>query len=363
MDGVDLAALLAPIAGDDPAGKDPREDLSANALYLRLRDARNEARSMERLADTAEADERPPAPQWASVSRLAIGLLTTQAKDLEVGSWLAEALLRTDGLAGLAVGFQLLTGLVETWWDDLHPRPDDEDPERRIAPVAGLNGEGSEGTLIQPLRKIPLFPLPNVEMIAFWQYQQSAELATIADPARREQRLGAGVTSFDEIEAAARASAGALSKIRLSARTSNAAWQALEAAFNSRGDAPPMARVRDLLEEIIGIAERHAAPEATEFVPDANQSESHVAGTTEPSHAAVVTGRIATREQAFLVLEEAAEFFRRTEPHSPLAYTLREAVRRGRLTWSELLEEIVPDFDARTAILSSLGIRPPPPSE
>jgi type VI secretion system protein ImpA len=79
--------------------------------------------------------------------------------------------------------------------------------------------------------------------------------------------------------------------------------------------------------------------------------------------ALVPTGRIATREDAFRALEEAAEFFSRTEPHSPLASTLREAVRRGRLTWSELLEEIVPDVDSRAAILSSLGIRPPPAGE
>ena len=74
-------------------------------------------------------------------------------------------------------------------------------------------------------------------------------------------------------------------------------------------------------------------------------------------------GRITSREDAFRVLEEAADFFSRTEPHSPLASTLREAVRRGRLTWSELLAEIVPDLDSRAAILSSLGIRPPPSGE
>jgi type VI secretion system protein ImpA len=58
-------------------------------------------------------------------------------------------------------------------------------------------------------------------------------------------------------------------------------------------------------------------------------------------------------------LAEIADFFRRTEPHSPLAYTLQEAVRRGGLTWPELLAEIVPDAGTRAAILSSLGIQPP----
>ena len=59
-------------------------------------------------------------------------------------------------------------------------------------------------------------------------------------------------------------------------------------------------------------------------------------------------------------LAQIADFFRRTEPLSPITYTLQEAVRRSRMTWPELLEEIVPDPASRSAILSSLGIRPPP---
>jgi len=38
---------------------------------------------------------------------------------------------------------------------------------------------------------------------------------------------------------------------------------------------------------------------------------------------------------------------------------LEEAVRRGRLTMPDLLAEIVPDYAARAAILTALGIRPP----
>jgi len=38
-------------------------------------------------------------------------------------------------------------------------------------------------------------------------------------------------------------------------------------------------------------------------------------------------------------------------------------VRRGRMTWPDLLEEIVADRETRNAILITLGIRPPPPPE
>jgi type VI secretion system protein ImpA len=359
MDVIDLAALLAPIEGEHPAGADPREDFSPNSLYFQLRDARSEARSAERQVDAADAEERPATPQWAPVRRLALQLLQDQAKDLEVASWLTEALLRTDGLDGLAAGFRLMTGLVETWWDTLHPVPDDEGMARRVTAVAGLNGEGAEGTLIQPLRKTPLFTLIDGEPLALWQYGQSAETATIADRARREQRLSAGVMAFDAVENSARANVDGLRRTRQSARACMEAWQALETALDARIGAPPMARVRDLLAEMIGIADCYAGAAVEAFPPPATDGQP--AQAEQPM--AVSGGRIMSREDAFRVLEEAADFFSRTEPHSPLASTLREAVRRGRLTWSELLEEIVPDTDSRAAILSSLGIRPPPAGE
>ena len=69
-------------------------------------------------------------------------------------------------------------------------------------------------------------------------------------------------------------------------------------------------------------------------------------------------GPIRTREDALRELGRIADFFRATEPHSPLAYTLEEAVRRGRMTLPELLAEIIPDEEARFGMLSRLGIRP-----
>ena len=60
------------------------------------------------------------------------------------------------------------------------------------------------------------------------------------------------------------------------------------------------------------------------------------------------------------------EFFRKTEPQSPLAYTLEEAIRRGRMSWPDLLAELVSDAKVRDSILVQLGIRPPteaPPAQ
>lgn len=362
-DDFDLDVLLAPIAADSPAGADPRTSFDSAGLYLRLRDARAEARTAERLADAADPGAEAPLAQWNPVLRLGTQLLSEEAKDLEVAAWCTEALLRIDGLAGFAAGCALMRGLVELYWDTLHPMPE-EGMADRVAPISGLNGEGGDGTLIQPLRKVTLFNRPDGTPVALWQYQQSVEAAGMGDSDRRQQRLAAGVLPFEQIEAEAVAAGSAVfARLRQNASAAVTAWSNLSDAIGARAEAeaPSTTRVRDLLDEIAAIAERFGPPveDATIRPPD------HVQAMANPADAQPFAGQrmITSREDALRVLDEVAGYFRRTEPHSPLAYTLYEAIRRGRLTWPELLEEIVPDQDSRDAVLRSLGIRPLPPPE
>jgi type VI secretion system protein ImpA len=357
-EGFDLAALLTPISAEAPAGADLRQDASPQSPYFRLRDARAEARAAERAAE-AEGGEGGVPPEWRTIRELALEALVTRSKDLEIAAWLCEALLRLDGLLGLGAGFRLIVGLAENFWDDFFPTADEEGLAGRLAAVAGLNGMGREGTLIQPLRRIALFSRPDGAPFEFWQYEQSRELAGIADATRRQQRLDAGVLPFETVENEARAADSALFGA-LSDQTAEAAaaWQGLGQILDSRAgaDAPPTSQVRDLLDQIHAAAERWAPPAAGAPEPAGDSALPFGAGEAGRIPA---PGRLATRDDALRLLAEIADFFRRTEPHSPLAYTLQEAVRRGRMTWPELLAEIVPDAGSRAAILSSLGIHPP----
>jgi type VI secretion system protein ImpA len=364
VDGFDPDALLEPIPGDVPTGADPRENFSAQSRYFRLRDARSEARAAERQENAAAPGDAVPPAQWAPVWRLGAELLAEEAKDLEVASWCAEALLRTSGLPGLTAALYLMRGLVERCWDGLFPLPDEDGIATRVAPIAGLNGEGGEGTLAQPLRKLILFERHDGTQVALWQYQQSVDLAGVGDVARREQRIAAGVLPFEQMETEAQsASPTAFARLRDAAVEASDAWQSLSEALDAAAgrDAPPTSRIRELLRDLVDICVRYAPVKSD--VP----AQAPTTGGPERNDAAMpvtVTRRgIETREDALHVLAEVADFFRRTEPHSPLAFTLYEAVRRGRLTWPELLEEIVPDTDSRSSILLSLGIRPPRPEE
>jgi type VI secretion system protein ImpA len=363
-EGFDLAALLAPVPGDAPAGVDLRGDSSPQSRYFRLRDARAEARAVERAIEADDTTTAPP-PQWRTVRDLGIEAIAGYSKDLEIAAWVTEALLRSDGLLGFVAGVRLMNGLVEGFWDDLFPQPDEDGMATRVGPVAGLNGHSGEGTLSQPLRKLPLFPRPDGTPMQLWQFEQSGDLAAIVDPERRQQRIDAGVVPFDTLENEARVAGTAhFAGLRDQAVAATVAWQELGQALDGRAgaDAPPTSRVHEILEKIATVAARFAAPEGevpteagSDAAPGGVPPPSFSGGTSAPGSAA-----LASREEALRSLAAIAEFFRRTEPLSPLSYTLQEAVRRARMSWPELLEEIVPDMSLRAQILISLGIRPPP---
>jgi type VI secretion system protein ImpA len=67
---------------------------------------------------------------------------------------------------------------------------------------------------------------------------------------------------------------------------------------------------------------------------------------------------IPSREHALIMLQEIAEFFRRTEPHSPIPYTLEQAVRWGRTPLPQLLQELIPDPGGREHYFRLVGIPP-----
>jgi type VI secretion system protein ImpA len=375
---IDFDKLLAPISDDAPCGGDIREDSSPTSVYYRLKDARSAARAAERAMD-ADDESGGLLSDWRTILELSPGVLTTQTKDLEIAAWYAEALLRSEGYAGLRDGFQLIAGLVENFWDGLYPLPDEDGIETRVAPLTGLNGESSDGALIQPLRKSVLFPGAEKDF-ALWHYEQASELARVADAAKRQARIDSGAATMEALEAAVKSlPAGHFRTLLDDIDACAAAFAAMgDKLYEKAGhDAPPAGAIRNVLtaardavadlgRDKLAMADAQAANAAggAAAAPSAGGAPSagsagFSAGGGATAQANVGGGVIASREDAFRVLLQIADFFRKTEPHSPISYTLEEVVRRGRLSLNELLEELIQDETTRKFFLIASGIKPP----
>jgi type VI secretion system protein ImpA len=126
-------------------------------------------------------------------------------------------------------------------------------------------------------------------------------------------------------------------------------------------DSPPGHNIRAALSKyddtIRALARLHlaAAPTAEEAGGDT------AGGAAGGSGGGVHKGPIQTREDAFRLLESVSDYFRRTEPHSPLSYSLEQCVRWGRMPLPDLLAELVPDEMTRAQLFKLTGIRPPAP--
>ncbi|MBS7813326.1 type VI secretion system protein TssA [Roseococcus pinisoli] len=370
-DVVDVAALVEPLGNGDGAGEDLRQDYSPSSIYQKLRDARAEARAEERARDSDGEGDAGPAEGWREVRRLAVEALSGSSKDFEIAAWLTEALVRQEGLAGLAAGARVLAGLLEQHWDAGHPQPDEDGLEGRSAPLGGLAGGDTDGTVMQALRRAPLFRRPSGEGFSIYQYEASIDTAGIADETRREQRFSQGVIALETVETEAKFDRAGLRATVALANETRAAWQLFQDQIDARFgyDAPSTRRVAEVLERMAeaatllgGAAE--ASPEAAFVGEVAGSGETAAPGAVATAGGGGVgmvmptAFNVAGREQALKALEQLAEFFQKTEPQSFLAYTLNDAVRRGRMTLPELLAEVMQDESARTGMLMALGIRP-----
>ncbi len=362
-DGFDLEALLAPIEGDTPQGADLREDYSAQSPYFRLRDARSEAREAERRAESLGDEGEGGTPQgWRNVISIATQALAERSKDLEIASWLTEALLRLHGLRGLTAGALLIQGLAERYWDGVFPLPDEDGIVTRVAPVTGLSGADTDGTLMATLRRLPLFNRPDGSPFGWWQWERSVELAGIVDNDRRKQRIDAGTLTIEDAEKEARAAGAAhFGRLKASLETTMAAWSGMAATLDglAGADGPSTGRVLSLLQAMQEVVVRFAPAEAAAEDAPADAADGAADGAPAGGARAAGGPPARSREDYLRQLIEIADYFRRTEPHSPLSYTLQDAVRRARMTLPELLAELVSDSSTRWQILNTLGIRPP----
>src|SRR5690606_35970383 len=78
---------------------------------------------------------------------------------------------------------------------------------------------------------------------------------------------------------------------------------------------------------------------------------------TQAHAPAAVANVINSREAAFKQLTEIAEFFRKTEPHSPVSYVLEKAVKWGHMPLDELIIELIPEASSRTHFSQLTGVQ------
>jgi type VI secretion system protein ImpA len=367
---LDLTGLMAPIPGDNPAGVDLREDDAHGNDFRAVKDLRDDARRLERKVDSGSAEGDDTANlsgMWPKVVSKGEAILTERSKDLEIVAYLTEAYARLEGFAGVARGFRLARELAENYWDTLYPQPDEYGMATRVLPITWLNGSDGEGSLIEPLTKIPLTGGKSKGPYALRHYKQAVELANVTDPASREDRIRHGATTREQIDAACKETDnpyGFFPKLIADINDCQAEFKALDKLLTEKcgsANAPPTSKITNTLQECLDAVKKDIGKQWSEGPPGAGGGN----GTIKPDEVIKASGggggsfQLSTRDDAFRILMSVADFFERTEPQSLLPAQLRRVVEWGKLSPQELFARVIEDESALQQMYKLVGIPRP----
>ena len=359
---IDVEALFTKIPGDNPAG----ENLQYSGLYDEIRDARREDEDLDQglwKHDRKTAD-------WPRVLSIATDALAARSKDLQVAAWLAEALVKTSGFAGLRDGLRVMREMLEQFWDHLYPEIDEGDMEARANAIAWM-----DRPLVLPkaVKDVPITRSITGASYSFLQWEQSREFDI---PERLDDLDSEGLERVNELKQRA----GEEGKItaeqwRIAKAATrrkfyeeiypllNQCWdefEGLDRVMDERfgRHTPGLSALKKALDDVRSLVEK-LLKEKRILEPDpvdGSAVEGEAQDTAVEAAPGSTSGPIHTRQEALRRLAEVAGFFRRTEPHSPVSYLVQRAINWGQMPLETWLQDVIKNDGVLDHLRETLGL-------
>ena len=338
---IDIEALLAPIAGDNPAG----ENLQYSGVYDQIREAR---RSEDALAQ-GDWQREIKAADWEEVVRLATEALRDRSKDLQISAWLAEAVVKTSGFPGLRDGLKLVRGIQERFWENLYPEIEDGDLEARANAIALLDRQTAMAIQEVPVTRSPAY--------SFLQWEAVKTSGTA--PAAGEGSPGPaaeGQITLEDFGKARGATRRAFYEELLGVL--NECWSEFEALDRVMDEkfgrqTPGLGELKKTLDRVRDWADKTTKEKRLEE-PEGGAAGAEGAAGEEGSGSA---GAVRGRQDALRRLAEVADYFRRTEPHSPVSYLVQRAIAWGQMPLDAWLGDVIKDGALLESLRETLGLK------
>jgi type VI secretion system protein ImpA len=324
------ADILDPIAGDNPAGVNLRDDV----LFSQIRELRRSDDDASRRPE----DPPPKAADWPKVMELTSTALATKSKDLELAAWLTEALVRREGFAGLKAGLDLIRELATRYWDNLYPPFAEEEDEKTADRSARIGWVGS--VLQRAVREVPL----NKKGHGFFKYTESRKVGTEADCGRdeaklaeRQRQIDDGKLPAEEFDRAVDEAPKAWYKSLVAdVEGATASLSALDTLCRKlmAEDPPVLSPLRDALAEVERVA-RALLQRKLELDPDPVAVEAAAEGDllagAEGDDASGLPVEPRSLQDAWGRIAVIARYLRQQAPSNPAPYLMLRGLRWGEL--------------------------------
>lgn len=361
--------LKSPISDESNCG----EYLKGNrTVYRALRNQFNMAQSSFRqLLETPDAtsDEElieQNATNWRELASQCDETLSSTSKDLEVFGWFITAqMFSANPMANTAVAIDVFTEVVKAFWNDLQPTlPDNkikaedeagrlkEIVEFRVKPLLQLVGEAEgSGLLYMPLQLQSL--IGDIDYTRYAQAERNGQLGELKAEAAKS--IAGEKEAVIEIVNAL----GEMHEKLIEAETfiasecQKAGTQGVSFRFIKKNIESVISAIKYLVGDYLkpwpldkAQPAEESAQEASEQPTESSESApSTVVASSEAVVNVVASGAILNRDHAFNELRKIADYFYKTEPHSPIYMLIERAIRWGYLPLPELLKELVGEND------------------
>ncbi len=341
---MDLETLLAPVSPDDQTGADLEYDASFSEI-----DRLSQGKPEQQIGSTIVAAEEP---DWKTLQKKTAEFLG-RSKDLRVAAHLTRALLRNNGWSGLATGLGLLRGLVERYWDGVHPRldpDDDNDPTMRVNVFSSFSDTpmlaAVRATPIVSSRAVGRFSLRDLEIAAGDVPPSTAAEGAPAPPTMATIDGAAMDADLAGLEETAKSLAACVDSLK-----------GLEEAIAARVDASAAAsfgKLPALLRKASSYVSGKVAQRTAVGAVDASAGDGAVA--TNGSNGAVAPGRafggaINSREDVLKALDAICAYYARNEPSSPIPMFMERSKKLVTMSFVDLIKELVPEGLSKVDIL------------
>ena len=360
---LDFEMLLAPIPGDNPSG----ESLRLAAPY----DAIQEARRSDDDLDRGDWVREIKVADWSAVIRIATEALVTKTKDLQLAVWLVEALVKRHGFPGLRDGLRLLRELQERFWDSFYPEIDDGDLEFRAGLLGWLNLK-----LPPSIRLIPVTQGMNAEGYAWIRWKESRDVDNIGrrDQAAMAALVAEGKITGEQFDKAVEATPLVYCQTLFEdLNEAGREYEHLDRTVDDRfgRESPGLTGIKQAIADCLSLvteigkkkggfdptSEPELAPQAPEEAADVGVQENSQPVLSPPSRPVVVSLELQSRADALRQLAAVADYFRRTEPHSPVSYLIQRAVRWGEMPLEAWLQNVIHDESVLDQLRETLGLK------
>lgn len=325
----DLLALLDEISSDKPCG----DYLEYEPAYLQLgKDI------LGKPEDPITGDSAQP-PNWRDIQKQTLSILQ-QSKDLQLVIYLIRALIDQEGLAGFHAGLTLLLGLLEKYWDDIHPilDPDDDlDPTTRVNILEELSNFES---VLRPLSLVPLIDSKSAGCFSLRDIHIATDKQDVPEGTVKPDT---GLIKAAFLDVPPETVAATYQVIN----ESISSVQQLDALVGEKvgiENGPDLSGLATLLKEMRHVYEQYAVAELS-----GSGAESDVEGMVDDSVQQVSArktagiGGVNSRQDVLKALDLICKYYAEHEPSSPVPILLQRAEKLVTADFMQIVQNLLPD--------------------